>query len=783
MAIGELVVKIVGDASDLKNELEQAASSSETFATKARAGLNAVGTALGAVGVAAAAGLSVLVSSGMASAQEIKNLSAVANASASDFQAMAYAARSVGIEQDKLADILKDVNDRIGDFIATGGGPMADFFERIAPRVGVTVEQFRKLNGPDALALYVSSLEKANLSQQEMTFFMEAMASDSTRLIPLLQGNAEGLRAMADEARRLGVVTSDIDIAKIEAARASMSNAAAISDAFNRQLATEAAPAIEAVAEGFKAWAQELGGFDKVARNTIEGLTDGAGFLSDVFRGWQIIIQGNIALLRTLLAEATSGISTLSSATETWRAEVWESVDGLGEKLGLELDLSGAAKSAAANFDGFAKAAAKSADDSINELRAIMAEPLPSDALNARLEEWRVKANAVAAEIVAAREATQAKGAATTPTQGPDAPKFTTTESDAGIEALRARLAERSSTFESWRKTQATKDGEFEQSQTDLFLQYSKTRAAEMQAAHAREDALLADRVAKGLIDKKAAGEMQLQLDRDQQAQLVEARLQAAAELAAITGQPAPIDALGAEGADTVAALRERLQGQVETMAEYNALQLEMLDAQQTEELAILQARRDAELLSAQEFEDLKSGLEQEGADKRKQIAEMERAAKLGIMGGMMDNLSTLMQSGSRKQFEIGKAASIASGMISAYESVMSAYAAGSKIGGPPVGAAFAATAAIAQAANLRRLSSASFGGGGSVTAGGGGGSSTGATSGGGGVSESGAAAPAQPSRNISISLAGSNFSADTVRQLITQINEQIGDGATITAG
>jgi hypothetical protein len=39
------------------------------------------------------------------------------------------------------------------------------------------------------------------------------------------------------------------------------------------------------------------------------------------------------------------------------------------------------------------------------------------------------------------------------------------------------------------------------------------------------------------------------------------------------------------------------------------------------------------------------------------------------------------------------------------------------------------------------------------------------------------------PSRNISISLAGSSFSADTVRELITQINEQVGDGATLTAG
>ena len=674
---------------------------------------------------------------------------------------------------------------------------MADFFERIAPRVGVTVEQFQKLSGPDALGLYVSSLEKANLSQQEMTFFMEAMASDSTALIPLLKGNAEGLRAMSDEARRLGVVTSDLDIAKIEAARVSMSSAAAVSDAFNRQLATEAAPAIEAVAEGFKDWAAEMGGFDKVARATIDGLVTGAGFVSDVFRGWQIIIQGNIALLKTLFAEASRGLAALSSSTAEWRDEFWQSVDGLGERIGLELNIADAARTAAADFDEFASAAVNSANESIAELEKIMAEPLPSDALNERMSEWRTKAEEAAAQIVAAREA------ATVPTKGQAAPDqapgspakapgepeqvqgFTVAESDAGIEQLRARLAERSSTFAAWRQTQTDAEGQFNRSQVELFKEFEATRAAEMEAAHAREDAIIADRLAKGLIDKQSAHDMQLQLDRDQHAEVVEARIQAAAELAEITGQPQQIDALGSEGADTVAALRERLQAEADTMAEYNQLQLEMLDAQQLAELEILQARRDADLLSVQDHEALKAAIEQEGADKRQQIAEMERAAKLSIFGGMMDNVSGLMQSGSRKLFEVGKAAALASGLISAYESVMTSYAAGSRIGGPWVGAAFAATAAIAQAANLRKISSASFGGGGSVSASSAGGrpSTNVPSAGGGSGSGSGGAGPAMPSRNISISLAGSSFSADTVRELITQINEQVGDGATLTAG
>ncbi len=778
MALGSLVVQIVGDASQLKTELNAAANSSETFASKARASVNAVGVALGAMGAAAGAALGALVVAGMNSAKEIKNLSTLANTTAAEFQAFAYAARSVGIEQDKLADILKDVNDKVGDFMTTGAGPMADFFERVGPRVGVTAEQFRNLSGPQALGLYVDSLNRANLSQAELTFFMEAIASDSTALLPLLKDNAAGLRAMSEEARRLGVVTSDLDIAKIEAARASLSGSAAVSEAFSRNLATEAAPAIAAVAEGVKDWAMQMGGFDKVARNTIDGIAAGAGFVGDVFRGWSIIIQSNIALLRTLFAEATRGIDYLAKSTAGWRRDFLESVDGLGEKIGIELDLSEQAEQAASNFEQFSAAAVQSANESIAELQKLMETPLPSDQLNARLQEWRKRADETAAAIVAARKATTG-AAGLAQEQGP---RFSVTESDAGIEQIRSRLADRSATFEAWRATQLNKAGEFEKSQLDLFRDFEKARSQAMQEAHAREDALIADRLAKGLIDKKAAGELQLQLDKDQAAQVIEARAAAAAELAALLGNQPPIDPLGADGGATVAQIRERLQEQTDTIAEFNALKLEQLQAQQDQELAILQARRDADLLSVAEFEALKAGIEQEGAEARKQTADAERSAKLSIYGSMFDNVAGLMQSGSKKLFNIGKTAAIASGLISAYEAIMHAYKEGSKIGGPKLGAAYAATAGIAQAANLMRLKSANFGGGSVSTSGGGGSVSGGGDSGATGAGPS-AVAPAQPSRNISISLAGSTFSADTVRELITQINEQIGDGATITAG
>ena len=144
--------------------------------------------------------------------EEIERSAKLAGTGVEEFQKMAYASSSFGIEQDKLADILKDVNDKMGDYAQTGGGAMADFFEFIAPKVGVTAEQFKNLSGADALQLYVSSLEKANLSQADMTFYMEAIASDSTLLLPLLEKNGEAYKSLAAEAEAYGAVLSEDNI-------------------------------------------------------------------------------------------------------------------------------------------------------------------------------------------------------------------------------------------------------------------------------------------------------------------------------------------------------------------------------------------------------------------------------------------------------------------------------------------------------------------------------------------------------------------------------------------
>ena len=154
--------------------------------------------------------------------REMNNLAKLSGESFENFQALAGGAKKVGVENSKLGDIFKDVNDKIGDFIQTGGGPMKDFFENIAPKIGVTAEQFKNLSGKDALQLYYDSLEKVNLSSQDMTFYMEAIASDATALIPLLKNGGKAWAEYALEMRKAGLVMDEETRVALEDAQAEL---------------------------------------------------------------------------------------------------------------------------------------------------------------------------------------------------------------------------------------------------------------------------------------------------------------------------------------------------------------------------------------------------------------------------------------------------------------------------------------------------------------------------------------------------------------------------------
>ncbi|WP_319121021.1 phage tail tape measure protein [Pseudomonas aeruginosa] len=208
-SLGTLTLDLIAKVGGFVAGMDAAERRSEKWRKEVEKNAAKVGAAIGAATAAGITALAALTVSTVRNANEIANLASVANASTTEFQKYAAGAKLVGIEQEKLADIFKDVNDKVGDFLNTGGGALADFFENVAPKVGVTADQFRNLSGPQALGLYVSSLEKAKVSQSDMTFYLEAIASDATALLPLLRNNAEGFKAFGDAAQAAGAILDE----------------------------------------------------------------------------------------------------------------------------------------------------------------------------------------------------------------------------------------------------------------------------------------------------------------------------------------------------------------------------------------------------------------------------------------------------------------------------------------------------------------------------------------------------------------------------------------------
>lgn len=162
---------------------------------------------------AAAAGLGVAVAGTIAlaarQADAVQQTNALAQAlgtSTSTLQTWQYAATKVGVEADQVGDIFKDVSDKLGEFMATGGGEAAELFEQLP----IDVARLRQLKPADQIVAIAEAIGTLD-SKAKRTFFAEALADDFSRLLPLLVNGASGLRQAATEARRFGYALDEVE--------------------------------------------------------------------------------------------------------------------------------------------------------------------------------------------------------------------------------------------------------------------------------------------------------------------------------------------------------------------------------------------------------------------------------------------------------------------------------------------------------------------------------------------------------------------------------------------
>ena len=237
-------------------------------------------------------------------AQELKTFAAISNATTQEFQAMSAAAQSVDINPDKLADQLKDFNEKLGEFITIGSGGAVDFFEQIAIQTEGSAEGARKLalemqnlSGPQALQLYVDKLEEAGVSQQQMSFYLESMASDTTNLIPLLKNGGEGFKFWADAAERYGLIMDESAIQKASEFKVQLKLLDMQVQGAKNQFIQGLMPALVSVGDAMSD-----------ATTETDLMSDAGETLGGVFKGVAATGMGVYAVIK-LLSNAIAGLS------------------------------------------------------------------------------------------------------------------------------------------------------------------------------------------------------------------------------------------------------------------------------------------------------------------------------------------------------------------------------------------------------------------------------------------------------------------------------------------
>lgn len=353
----DLVTKIGNFVGPIKDSEKQVKISFDNM----RKHVNTYGAAVAAIGASAVTALAGMAYATAQQASELEKFAFRANTTTQDFQKMAVGAQAYGIEQEKLSDMMKDFNEKLGELTTIGAGGGVDFFEQIAMKTEGSSEaakklilDMQKLSGPEALQLYVAKLEEAGVSQQQMSFYLESMASDMTDLYPLLANGGEGMDLYADAAERAGLVMSDNTIEQAKILKEQVYLLDLQLQGAKNQLMAAVIPAFVDIADAFFSGSEQGVQFADIA----ETIGDGLRYVAKVAIGAATAVQ--------LVGKTIGGLAAAGGAIATG--------DFAGAKaIGSAMidDLSATALSAAERMDKVTKSTASSTARQLAQVRQL----------------------------------------------------------------------------------------------------------------------------------------------------------------------------------------------------------------------------------------------------------------------------------------------------------------------------------------------------------------------------------------------------------------------------
>lgn len=173
----------------VKDDAKEAAVALTGFATAASAAALGVG----------AAGFNLLKSTSKQITESDRWAKSL-KISTQELLAWQFAAEKAGVSGDQMADIFKDIGDKIGDAVLNQSGEAVDALNAL----GLSAEKLSKATPDKQLLAIGDALGKIG-SNAEKTTILESLGNDLSKLLPLFDNNNEKLQQFIELAKDYGI--------------------------------------------------------------------------------------------------------------------------------------------------------------------------------------------------------------------------------------------------------------------------------------------------------------------------------------------------------------------------------------------------------------------------------------------------------------------------------------------------------------------------------------------------------------------------------------------------
>jgi len=336
-----------------------------------------IGAAFGAAGIAAGV---ALTKASMASVDALAKTSDRLGIATEKLAGLQHAASLAGVENKTLEKSLQNLAVGVSD-AADGSGVAKDALIELGLSAGV----LEKLPLDQQMLQVADAMQGVTTQADKVRIATELFGARGVSVLNMIGEGSENLTKMAEEADHLGIAINRVDAAKIELANDAVAQAKAVFTGLGNQLATSFSPLIMTVADNFRQAALDNEDFGSIGERVVSALLSGYGKFADAI----FFLQLGFAGLKVKMLEMAKVVVDRIDPIFTF---IMDKYNKMASVFGMDLVDTGKMSAMSAGLT-------ESIGAAIDNVSAMMSQPLPSEGIQATFDEIVASSRRMAEEI------------------------------------------------------------------------------------------------------------------------------------------------------------------------------------------------------------------------------------------------------------------------------------------------------------------------------------------------------------------------------------------------